>query len=43
MYDTLHAEVGNCLGYQSDCDMTQTHIPNGFCSISGFMAEEMPG
>jgi hypothetical protein len=38
MYDTFCAEVGNRLGRQGDCDMPQT-----FCSISGFMAEEMPG
>jgi hypothetical protein len=43
MYDTLCSEVGNRLGRQSDRDMPRTHFPNGFCSSSGFMAEEMPG
>jgi Plavaka transposase len=43
MYDALCADVGDRLGRQSDRNMPRTHFPNGFCSSSGFMAEEMPG
>ena len=43
LYDALCAEVGDRLGRQSDRNMPRTHFPNGFCSSSGFMAEEMPG